>query len=403
MLAIKLKTVIPYLFYILCFFPYLSILPLKTDAQPNALILSFIIFITVLYYRPSIKLPVDFWLYGIIFICAAFISVKSFNFNTVRSLINYLSVFIISSVTYILLKKYQFPYKLLKISIIIWFIVGFVQTFVYSHFLTSLSSRNVGIGAHGRGVVALAPEPTFYALIAGLLLLLCLLNRQNGQLNKLNVVLCLISIFVFSKSATVILLLIIAYVCYLVILMFCKGIKYFFILVITLTTFSIIIISSDYGDNRLFNIVKKVANNPQIIFIVDDSVNERFIHLFFPLKGLFENYMLPNGFNEFNNYMSDIYKSQEFSEYLVSYRDNYTRIMSGYGSVAFELGLLGVYIFLSINIQFFKTIKQRFSNLFSLIFLNLMLFMSLPFVTALVPFIIGNLFYLNFKYNNYGK
>jgi hypothetical protein len=136
--------------------------------------------------------------------------------------------------------------------------------------------------------------------------------------------------------------------------------------------------------------------------VVDESVNERFIHLVFPLKGLFDNYMLPNGFNEFNSYMSEIYKSHEYSEYLVSYRDNYIRIMSGYGSIFFELGLLGIYIFASINIQFIKCVKRRFSDMFSLIFFNLMLFMALPFVTALVPFIIGNIYYLNsdFKIKN---
>jgi hypothetical protein len=285
----------------------------------------------------------------------------------------------------------------LNISIKIWFIVGFIQTFAYSNFLTFLSPRAIGTITYGRGVVALAPEPTFYALIAGLLLLLSLLNRQKGQLNRLNVILCLISIFIFSKSATVILLLIITFVFYLIILMFHKGIKYFFLLsavCIILTIFSITIINQDY-DNRLFYIVKKVANNPQIIFVVDDSVNERFIHLFFPLKGLLDNYMLPHGFNGFNSYMSEIYKSYEYSEYLVSYRDSYTRIMSGYGSVFFELGLLGVYIFISINMQFFKIIKRRFSDIFSLIFFNLMLFIALPFVTALVPFVIGNIYYLN--------
>jgi hypothetical protein len=396
----KLKIFIMYLFCVLCFFPYIAILPLKTDSQPNALLLSFIIFILVLYCHPKIKLPVDFWIYGMIFICAVLLAIKSFNFNTVRSLINYLSIFIISSVTYILLKKYKFSYKLLNISIRIWFIVGFIQTFVYSHFLTFLSSRVSGIASYGRGVVSLAPEPTFYALIAGLLLLLCLINRQNGQLNKLNIVLCLISICIFSKSATVILLLIIAFIFYLIVLVFRKGIKYIFILSIAgaiMTIFFFTIINSDYN-NRLFNIIRNVAENPQIMFIVDDSVNERFIHLVFPLKGLFDNYMLPNGFNEFNGYMSKIYQSQEYSEYLVSYRDNYTRIMSGYGSVFFELGLLGIFIFISINMQFLKIVKQRFSNTFSLIFFNLMLFMALPFVTALVPFIIGNIYYLNSNY-----
>jgi hypothetical protein len=294
----------------------------------------------------------------------------------------------------------------LNISIIIWFIVGFIQTFVHSRFLTFLSPRTSGTGSYGRGVTALAPEPTFYAMIAGLLLLLCLLNRQRGQLNRLNIVLCLISICIFSKSATVILLLIITCVCHFFILMFRKRIKYFFILLffgIILTTFSIIIIKSDNRDNRLFNIVKKIANDPQNIFVADGSVNERFIHFFFPMKGLVDNYMLPNGFNEFNNYMYDIYKSHQYSEYLMSYRDNYTRIMSGYGSIIFELGLFGVYIFISINLQLIKIIKRHFSNTFSLIFLNLMLFMTLPFVTALVPFVIGNIFYLNSKHNNYGK
>ncbi|MDR2409255.1 MAG: hypothetical protein LBE13_14225 [Bacteroidales bacterium] len=391
-----------YLFFVLCFFPYISILPLQTDAQPNALIMAFIIFVSVFYCQPKIKLPIDFWVYGVIFICAVFLSIKSFNFNTIRSLINYLSIFIISPVTYILLKKYKFPYKLLNISIKIWFIVGFIQTFIYSHFLTFLSFRAMATGSHGRGVTALAPEPTFYALIAGLLLLLCLLNRQREQLNKFNIVLCLISIFAFSKSTTVTLLIIAAFLFYLIIFILCKDIKYFFYLflvIIILIILLYIIINVDIN-NRLFNIIRKGIHDPQYLIKGDGSINDRFIHVFFSIKGFFENYMFPKGFNEFNNYMQDIYLSQEYSEYLVFYRDNYTRILSGYGSVFFELGILGVYIFISINMQFLKTVKHRFSNMFSLIFFNFMLFMALPFVTALIPFIIGNIYYLNYKCND---
>jgi hypothetical protein len=58
MLTLKLKTFIRHLFCVFCFFPYLAILSLKTDAQPNALILSFAIFIIVLYCYPENKLVI---------------------------------------------------------------------------------------------------------------------------------------------------------------------------------------------------------------------------------------------------------------------------------------------------------------------------------------------------------
>ena len=126
---------------------------------------------------------------------------------------------------------------------------------------------------------------------------------------------------------------------------------------------------------------------------VDESVNERFIHAFFPIYGWLKNIGFPHGFGHFNDFMREIYNSGIFYEYLPYYRGNYTRIMSGIGCAIFELGYVGLiipYILLR-NIVILSRKNADFifyGALFFFILLN-----AMPLSNAIVGFTLGNILY----------
>ena len=128
-----------FLFLIFCFFPYVKLLPLGTDSQPYALLLGMILL--PLYLRKEIK-P-EFLALLLVALFSAGIAIFSpWDFNTVRSFINYLSLFVVSFVTYHFLKKKGgLPYVFFRNVVYIWFGVGIIQLFIYPSFLSFFGSE----------------------------------------------------------------------------------------------------------------------------------------------------------------------------------------------------------------------------------------------------------------------
>jgi hypothetical protein len=131
-----------------------------------------------------------------------------------------------------------------------------------------------------------------------------------------------------------------------------------------------------------------------------ESINERVNHAIFPLISIYDHYGLPMGFNRFQDYIISKMKNNSFSIFFVNIElDHYKKIMSAYGAVFFELGILGFtipYYLYSI----FRTVLKNKVYLFSFILLNLLLFTSISLNNSLILFVFGNVLYLkkqNFK------
>ena len=79
------------------FFPFIQIIPLGTDSQPYALMVSMIIL--PFYFTSKINLSL-FLLLIIAVFSVGMLFFSEFDFGSIRSLVNYVSLFVISYVTY---------------------------------------------------------------------------------------------------------------------------------------------------------------------------------------------------------------------------------------------------------------------------------------------------------------
>ena len=125
-----------YLLIVFSCFPYIQILPLGTDSQPNALFISLCIF----PFCSKWKMDRNLVLLLLLAVFSVFVlGLSPLTFGSIRSLINYFSLFFIAYVTYFSLVRIGgIPYGLFKKIVYTWFLVGTVQLFIYPNFLSFL-------------------------------------------------------------------------------------------------------------------------------------------------------------------------------------------------------------------------------------------------------------------------
>jgi hypothetical protein len=399
-IIIKKRNIIYWLFLFFCFFPFLNLLRLPTDSQPNALILASIIILMnhklIIEHFPG-KL--------LIFLFLALISIfpiiySKLGFDTIISLISYLSLIIVPLAVLIsLIKLGGLSYQFFLIVVLTWFLVAVVQRFLYPDFLSFLLTRNVGNGFMGRGVNSLAPEPTYYGSIIVLLAITYYINFPNHPNKLLVISSLLIQLFILSISSTIFAVLFFSFFVYTMIkfFKFQIGFKPLITFLLILLIFFIVyqVFYETISETRIYKIINIVISNPDII-LLDESINERVNHAFFPLVSIFENYGLPMGYGNFQDYI--IQKTSDPKYQLFFEKINfvhYKKIMSGYGAVFFELGIFGIII----PIYLYKIFKKNLNKsifLFIFIALNFLLFTSISLNNPLILFVFGNILYLNY-------
>lgn len=398
-----------YLLIIFSILPYIQVLPLGTDSQPNALLVSMCLFPFCCSWRMNRNLAL-LLLLAIISVIVLFIS--PLTFGSIRSLTNYFSLFFITYVTYLALKRNNgIPYKLFSTLVYIWFVVGTVQLFIFPSFMSFLIPRGDSSATleTGRGITCLAPEPTFYGIICLFLGMIAWLNFRNQAHIKRLYIIIGIQLFLYSRSSLAIFVLLASFCIYAFIAIIKdKQRRWKAISTITLILCLIFIIvksfAEDIADVRIGKLLTILIEHPESFVILDGSVNERFIHIFFPLYGFFHNWGLPHGYEDFAIFMDECFKMQQFQYLFTDYvkSGHITRIMSGWGSIFYELGIAAL-ILLYVIYNLFSELslgnkKHLFYALFCLILLN-----AVPFSNAIIPFFIGNLFYLIEKKEEYSN
>ena len=385
------------LLIVFCIFPYLRIIPLDLDAQPNALILSVPIILLIRYRH----VPMEIIMLFLMFLCACAALIFDPSPIGFRALGNYVSLFLITFATYKALRYTNgIPYKLFCYCIYVWFIFGFVQTFIDSTFGDFLTLRG-GVESWqkgGRGATSLAVEPTYYGMICVFLIILNYLNFRNCKNYKWLNLLLVIQI-VFSKSTMVSLFLAIAFVTYFLCkgLSSRKGIYYIIYGVIAVIAGNYLIknyILNIESDSRIFTILHAIYNKPSQFLFVDYSVNNRFMHAFFPIKGFFDDFGMPHGLAHFNTYLMEVKRDPEWG-YLLAYdvAKEY-RINCAIPLVLFELGILGFPVIYILFKTLYGLSKRGYNGLLCGVILFFMMLNNMPFSQAILPFIYGNLIYL---------
>ncbi len=393
-ISINVTNIKYFLLLLFCFFPYLNILHLGTDTQPNALVFA----VMILVSQWKTKLPkVSLYYFFVFYVALIMLVLSPLDFRAFLSFTNYISILVVPLGVFLTLKHYNgLPYRYFKAFVLVWGIVAMIQKLVYHEFLTFLLSRSAYSGIKGRGVISLSPEPTYYGTMILLLVVVYFLNYYDRKDKKLLYFL-IFQFFFLAISSTAIAVLVIAFVIYFIFLLIKSKPKFFlrFLLYATITVAVFFLIKPIFDGTRLSSIIYYVLNNPQMIY-VDESIMERFNAAYFPIISLSEEYGLPKGYGNFAKY---ILEKKESGEYLNLFVYNfkitgYSRILSGYGMGFFELGIFGLIIPLAI----FASIRRNLSNiyyLFAFILFNFILFTAMSLNNALILFIIGNLFYIS--------
>lgn len=367
------------------FFPYVSFFDFGTDSQPYAFFFAFVLFcLSGMRFNKSQIFILIILIWSLIVLVFSGI-----NFTSIRSSYNYASLFFISYSTYYLLKFRSGYFEIFfKTSIIVWFLIGLIQTLYNRNFLTFLvaSSRTTD----DRGVTGLAPEATFYGIV--FIFYILLLLHSNFKQKFIYIFLCCIGVVFLAKSSMAFLFLIILFFLYVVIFLNIKFILFsaiFLIFIIPYFYFRFL------DGSRLSNLINIFIDNPSSLILIDASINDRFFHMFFSFKGFLDDFALPHGYLYWNEYL--IKELPKYSNFVIieSFSIN-GRIMSGYGSAFFELGFIAFLI----PVTLFKLLyslyyddKRKF--LFYFIFINLIMLSAIQIGFTFFALYIAYLGYLN--------
>src|SRR5210317_352541 len=125
-----------YIFIFFCFFPYIDIINIGTDTQPNALVMSAIL----LFAIENKKINTPILLLWVLFLFSILLAITSnlSGFETIKNILNYLSAPMICLAAYnVFIKmKFKLPFSIFLIICLSYFIVGFMQMFVDPGFMT---------------------------------------------------------------------------------------------------------------------------------------------------------------------------------------------------------------------------------------------------------------------------
>jgi hypothetical protein len=376
-----------FLFIFFVFFPYIQFIPFGTDVQPYALLLGIFIFL----FSKAVKVSrTDFLIIYILIASFFILFLNEINFNSFRSLLNYFSIFFISVSAYQVLNSNLLNIeKLIKFFFKIWVVVGIIQNFVFSNFMTFLisSSRT----AHGRGVTSLAPEPTFFGIVL-IFFIVFFLHFEKSKENKYYIIVSVISIFLLAKSAMAFIFLILLGFYFLLF-----NFRFKYLIFIIPLFFSVSFLFLFLRDTRIYKVLSLLFDNPKLLVLMDASVNDRFFHIYFSILGSINNFFLPNGFNMWEEFVSSMLV--EYEEFIIiEWFSQGGRIMSGYGGMFFELGFLGFLVPFVFSFLLYRIYKSNLKSFFlHSFFINTIMFSA---ITVGFPIFC---FYLGFLKHLYNK
>jgi len=309
-------------------------------------------------------------------------------FPALRSLANYVSIFLIS------LASYHF-FSLTKLDVVfwtklanaVWLAVGLGQTFLSSNLLNGIlpDVRRTA----SRGVVSLAPEPGFYATTCLFFLLLLYLFKQERTIHGL---ICVLQITLLARSSIITVFLACGLLVYLATSWTVRNMLA--VAVVAVAGWFAVTQTDILENSRLHDVFSLAVADPTSLTHKDPSISDRVGQLVFSLRGSLENYLLPNGFSSWGPYYySEVLKGRNW---LTPYWGNRypDRIQSGIGAVFYELGAFGFIV----PIVFLAGTKRRFGRLgarSAVVFLTvvgLTLLPATPIATPMYGFLLGYLF-----------
>lgn len=319
-----------------CFFPFVGPIA-STNVQPFAFLIAVYILL-----RHNARMNDSYnKIYEIMLILLSVVVVPSLTSvpfaAIIKRLFSYASIWVIPMAVYredydLYGREFQ---RHVKIFIWIWFWVAIVQTFIYKAFLSFLVPSHYGgyLMDSTRGVISLASEPSFYGYMCFFFLLFILDFVEN---KSFYLVLVLIQSCILARSTVGIAYIVIFFILFAVgnLLTLTGNRMMFAILISECCIAGVEILRIAYKNSRLGILINALLTDSISLLSNDQSVKER-------TSGLvesFSNGLLPSPFGE-------------------------KIIMSGYGGIWFDLGVLAVIFFLF----FLYVIKKAYRGVYGMV------------------------------------
>lgn len=398
---------------LLVFFPCLSLIQTPFDTQPFAVIFSILIFSIFLIKKDdNLSFPFPLWTLFLIFLYALEIYfINSNYYYGMRSLVGYASVFFIAFASYKIFK--YFNIKIYIFSIYIWLFFGVVQLLFNKYFgnwLVPRMSTSVG-----RGITSLAVEPSYYATVCIFALILNELFYKNAKYNRkvYFMVMCiLIFQIIISFSGLGFLFLLVFFFSKCVSLIFFeRGIKKYRILFSSTIIFFLIILLFLYLPalqyTRAGILLKNTLKDPMALLLTDQSVADRISHVLLSFYSLFYSHGIGLGLGTWGDYSNLLTASAggRIEQIASVWLSTGGRIMSGWGSAIYEIGIFGV-LFLMVFLWIMFAGARRNKEMKSVYFMSMLtmgfvMLMAVPIAFPLFGYTLGAFLY--YTYRNKGQ
>ena len=386
---------IAYIFIFFCFFPYIDLIGLGTDTQPNALLLSAIILFTIKNKKINKPIILLWLMFAMSIVLALFSNLGSF--ETLKNVFNYLSPPMICFASYTLYQKMGFKigFKLFSAVVVSYFFVAFVQYYFDPNFMTFLLNQGGrGVLLAGRGVVSLCPEPAFYGSLCLFFLVFSLMSFNRKQ-NLFLVPLLIIQLIFFSKTATAIAVLFIALLSYMAIQLLRFRLKPA-LLMTSLIFVGLIVFKSlpqQQQEGRAVQLFEAFVKDPLLFTKVDVSAAVRITSSYSPFMALRYNAFLPMGMGNYKSFVSQRYRDGHYPKLINKYViDEIDRLGGGINMVLFHLGFFGLVFPIAIYLAFKRLIKNA-AHLFAFIVFVILLFTQIQMMQSMIGLILATAIY----------
>lgn len=391
------KGILENILFLLCLFPYLSPVATPFDTQPYGLLFGFLILIIKFVQNKGLKIPKKLIPYFLIFFFAFVIMLMRSNIiDGIRSLVGYASVAILSLAGY-----YSFKFvkgKCLLFAVNVWFVFALIQTLINKSFGSFMISR-MSTSAD-RGVTSLAVEPSSYAIMCIFFFVLNDIFFARGDYSKKTynyIFIITIIQLLLSKAAMGFVLLAI----YLVVKVFTTGnilkkLKNLtgFIVIGGIFYYLFTTVQS-LREGRVGTLLTKLEGGITDLILKDGSIADRLSHILVSFSSLFHSYGLGYGLATWDEHALEIANnSGEFISEVSSVNFTPGRIMSGWGTAVFELGIVGIVfmvMFFIIMRSGIKHTKGYMRDVYksTLITIFFTMLMSVPLSFPLFGYLIG--------------
>jgi len=374
-----------------CFFPFLDVLRIGTDTQPNSMFIGTIILFVTTKWKLNTPILLLWLTFGISLLFV-------FNSNvdpylTLKLVLNYLSPPIVATAAYIVFTRtdYRLSYPVFITYMVIYFIVAFVQTYIYNDFMTILLNEGRGILVGGRGVVALTTEPAFYGSTCLFFIIYSILNYSRKQ-TIFATILLLYQTIILAKSTVSIAILGLTILIFAVVQLLKLRLLYvsmlsMFMLILVLNSSRII---KTIETTRTGKVLTNFIKDPTLIAQIDASIAMRASNTFAPYFVIRHNNFLPMGYGRFLLLLRKLNSEGRYKAIITPETlDQRERIVGGLNMVLFQLGFLGLFFPLSIYLSF-KRLLNRSAVMFAMILFVTTLFTQIQLMHSMIGLIIAS-------------